>query len=51
VKRISLGSALYAKVMGELRDVAQRLAGGDLSAPSGGVSYREMQGLIAAAAG
>jgi len=49
VKRISLGSALYAKVMGELRDVAQRLGDGDLGAPSGGVSYREMQGLIAAA--
>jgi 2-methylisocitrate lyase-like PEP mutase family enzyme len=50
VKRISLGSALYMKVMGELRDVAGRLAVGDLDAPSDGMSFRELKGLIAAAA-
>lgn len=51
VKRISLGSALYMKVMGELRDVAGRLAAGDLNAPSDGLSFRELKGLIAAATG
>ena len=49
VKRISLGSALYTKVMGELRDVAGRLAAGDLDAASGGISYREVTTLIAGA--
>lgn len=49
VKRISLGSALYMKVMGELRDVATRLASGDLDASSNGISFREVMGLIAAA--
>ena len=51
VKRISVGSALYMKVMGELRDVAARLATGDLDAPSNGISFREVMGLIAAAGG
>ncbi|MBW8745227.1 MAG: isocitrate lyase/phosphoenolpyruvate mutase family protein [Sphingomonas sp.] len=50
VKRVSLGSALYMKVMGSLRDVAERLAAGDLDAPSDGISFREVKALIAAAA-
>ena len=49
VKRISLGSALYMKVMGELRDVAARLAEGDLDAASNGISFREVKALIGAA--
>jgi hypothetical protein len=32
-----------------LRDVAGRLAAGDLDAPSGGISYREVTALIAGA--
>ena len=51
IKRISLGSALYMKVMGELRDVAQRLAGGDLDASSNGLTFREAKALLAAAGG
>ena len=50
VKRVSLGSALYMKVMGALRDVAERLAAGDLDATSDGISFREVKALIAAAA-
>jgi 2-methylisocitrate lyase-like PEP mutase family enzyme len=49
VKRVSLGSALYMKVMGGLRDVAERLAGGDLDAPSGGIPFREVKALVEAA--
>jgi 2-methylisocitrate lyase-like PEP mutase family enzyme len=51
VKRVSLGSALYMKVMGGLRDVADRLAEGDLGASSGGVPFREVKAMVAAAAG
>jgi len=50
VKRVSLGSALYMKVMGSLRDVADRLTAGDLDAPSNGISFREVKALINAAA-
>jgi 2-methylisocitrate lyase-like PEP mutase family enzyme len=49
VKRVSLGSALYMKVMGSLRDVTGQLASGDLDAVSGGVSFREVKALVAAA--
>jgi 2-methylisocitrate lyase-like PEP mutase family enzyme len=49
VKRVSLGSALYMKVMGSLRDVAGQLASGDLDAVSDGVSFREVKALVAAA--
>jgi len=49
VKRVSLGSALYMKVMGSLREVAEQLAAGDLDAPSGGISFREVKALVAAA--
>jgi len=49
VRRVSLGSALYMKVMASLRDVAGRLAEGDLDAPSGGIPFGEVKGLIAAA--
>jgi 2-methylisocitrate lyase-like PEP mutase family enzyme len=51
VKRISLGSALYMKAMGGLRDVAGRLAAGDLDAPSDGLPFGEVKALVAAATG
>lgn len=51
VKRVSLGSALYMKAMGSLRDVAGQLASGDLDAASDGVSFREVKALVAAAIG
>jgi len=51
VKRVSLGSALYMKVMGSLRDAAGQLAAGDLDAVSDGVSFREVKALVAAAIG
>ena len=50
IKRVSLGSALYLKAMGGLRDVAQHLAQGELGAASGGVSFGEARGLLTAAA-
>lgn len=49
VKRVSLGSALYMKVMAGLRDVAQDLARGDLDAPSGGIPFGEAKALMTAA--
>jgi 2-methylisocitrate lyase-like PEP mutase family enzyme len=49
VKRVSLGSALYMKAMGALRDVAGRLAAGDLDASSDGLPFREVKALVEAA--
>ena len=46
IKRVSLGSALYLKAMGDLRNVAARLAQGELGAASGGVSFGEARGLL-----
>ena len=49
VKRVSLGSQLYLKAMGGLREVAGKLASGDLGAASGGMSFGEARALIEAA--
>lgn len=49
VKRISLGSALYMKVMAALRDLAESLAGDDLNASSGGLPFGEVKALVARA--
>lgn len=49
VKRVSLGSALYMKAMGSLREVAERLAGGNLDAASGGIPFGEVKALVGAA--
>jgi len=49
VRRISLGSALYMRAMGDLRQAAQALAQGDLNATAVGISFREVKALIAAA--
>lgn len=51
VKRISLGSALYMKVMGSLREVADRLSTGDLGAASDGLSFGAVKALMADATG
>lgn len=40
VKRISLGSALYARAMRDVRDVAEKLAAGDLATASAGIPLR-----------
>ena len=47
VKRISLGSALFARVMGDLRKAAGDLANGDLvSAVATGLGMRAIQKMI-----
>lgn len=47
VKRISLGVALYTRVMGDLREAAQELARGDLASASKGIPFREVMTMIA----
>lgn len=47
VKRVSLGVALYTRVMDDLRNAAQQLARGDLAAASKGMSFRDVSRLIA----
>jgi 2-methylisocitrate lyase-like PEP mutase family enzyme len=49
VRRVSLGVALYTRVMGDLQDAARQLAKGDLGVASKGTSFREIKTLIAAA--
>ena len=49
VKRISMGVALYTRVMGDLKKAAQQLAEGDLASASAGLSFGEISKLIAAA--
>jgi 2-methylisocitrate lyase-like PEP mutase family enzyme len=50
VKRVSLGVALYTRVMADLRKAAEELKRGDLASASQGVSFRELLGKLAAAA-
>jgi 2-methylisocitrate lyase-like PEP mutase family enzyme len=51
VKRVSMGSALYARAMGDLRNAAKQLADGDLAqASSSGMALREIMKLIGDAA-
>jgi 2-methylisocitrate lyase-like PEP mutase family enzyme len=47
VKRISLGSQLYGRVMAEVRSVGAKLLAGDLTATQGGVGFGEIQALLA----
>jgi 2-methylisocitrate lyase-like PEP mutase family enzyme len=47
VKRISLGAALYGRVMKDLRTAAAELAAGDLAAASAGIPLRDIFKLIA----
>jgi 2-methylisocitrate lyase-like PEP mutase family enzyme len=49
VKRVSLGVALYTRVMGDLRRAAAQLAQGDLASASEGIDFREVMQLISAA--
>ena len=46
VKRISLGVALYTRVMGDLRKAATELARGDLASASAGIPFREVLTMI-----
>jgi 2-methylisocitrate lyase-like PEP mutase family enzyme len=48
VKRISLGVALYMRVMADLRKAATELAAGNLASAAAGMSYGELSRLIAA---
>jgi 2-methylisocitrate lyase-like PEP mutase family enzyme len=47
VKRLSMGSALYTRVMGDLRAAVTQLADGDLAAASHGMPFREIKKMIA----
>lgn len=49
VKRISLGTGLYLRVMDDLRVAADRLAKGDLGAAAGGIPFGDLKALLAAA--
>ena len=46
VKRVSLGLALYARVMADMRKAAAELAKGDLASASAGLGFGEMVALI-----
>ena len=47
VKRVSLGVALYTRVMGDLRKAARQLADGDLASASAGMGFGEIKKMIA----
>jgi 2-methylisocitrate lyase-like PEP mutase family enzyme len=49
VKRVSMGSALYNRVMGNLRKAARQLAEGDLASASEGMGFGEIRKLISEA--
>jgi 2-methylisocitrate lyase-like PEP mutase family enzyme len=49
VKRVSMGVALYTRVMGDLQKAARQLAGGDLAHASEGMSFGELKKLISEA--
>jgi 2-methylisocitrate lyase-like PEP mutase family enzyme len=49
VKRISMGVALYTRVMADLKIAAKQLADGDTGASSAGLAFREATDLIKSA--
>jgi len=49
VKRVSLGVALYTRVMGDLRNAAKELANGDLASASRGIGFGEIKKMISEA--
>jgi 2-methylisocitrate lyase-like PEP mutase family enzyme len=49
VKRVSMGVALYTRVMGDLRKAALQLSKGDLAAASEGIGFGEVKKMIAEA--
>ena len=46
VKRVSMGAALYSRVMGDLRKAAKELADGDLASASKGIGFGEIKKMI-----
>jgi 2-methylisocitrate lyase-like PEP mutase family enzyme len=46
VKRVSMGVALYTRVMADLRKAAQQLAEGDLASASEGIGFGEIKKMI-----
>jgi 2-methylisocitrate lyase-like PEP mutase family enzyme len=48
VKRVSIGVALYTRVMSDLQKAAQELAAGDLKSASTGIAFGEIKKLITA---
>lgn len=51
VKRLSMGVALYTRVMGSLRDAAGQLAAGDVGSAVKGMGFGEVERLIVEAGG
>jgi 2-methylisocitrate lyase-like PEP mutase family enzyme len=51
VKRVSMGVALYTRVMGDLRKAALQLSKGDLASASEGIGFGEVRKLITEAQG
>jgi 2-methylisocitrate lyase-like PEP mutase family enzyme len=49
VKRVSMGVALYTRVMGDLRKAAKQLANGDLASASQGIGFGEVVKMISEA--
>jgi 2-methylisocitrate lyase-like PEP mutase family enzyme len=49
VKRVSMGAALYARVMGDLQKAGRQLADGDLASASEGIAFSEIEKLISEA--
>ncbi len=49
VKRVSMGVALYTRVMGDLRKAAKQLADGDLASASEGIGFGEVMQMISEA--
>jgi 2-methylisocitrate lyase-like PEP mutase family enzyme len=47
VKRVSMGAALYTRVMTDLRKAAAQLAGGDLASAAQSMGFREIAKMIA----
>jgi 2-methylisocitrate lyase-like PEP mutase family enzyme len=46
VKRVSMGAALYMRVMGDLRKAAKQLADGDLASASEGIGFGDIEKMI-----
>ena len=46
VKRVSMGAALYTRVMGDLQKAAQQLLKGDLASASQGIGFGEIKKMI-----
>ena len=47
VKRVSMGVALYTRVMTDLRNAAKQLASGDIPAATQSMGFRQIAQLIA----